>query len=182
MEDSFVSLASQLFWIREIEHIELYGFLLPITCLKECDIISMLVFQEEISTIALVNCHTLTKRWRSLGNVFACYWRFKKASLSHSGHILLPCSLIRNVWCGLCSLVARSFIYYRNQRTSPYALQTAAQKRNVNMTEASIWNTMRDADGERHTQPIYTQTRTYTQAHTVNHQWWLNRRQRQVLA
>lgn len=159
MKDSFASLASQHFWIREIAHIEMYGFVLPITCLKEYDIISMLVSLEEITSIAMVNCHTLTKRWRSQGNVFAHYWTFKKASLSRSRHILLPCSLIVIVWCGLYSLVA-SFIYYRNQKMSPYAADSGTEEKCKYDRSIDLKHNERRWRRKTHSTHLYTHRRT----------------------
>lgn len=149
----------------------MYGFLLPITCLKDCDIISMLVALEEITSRAMVNCHTLTKRWRSHGNVFARYWTCKKPGLSHSWHILLPSRVIMKVWCGLCSLVAWSFIYYRNQKMSPYTADSSTEEK---------CKYDRSIDLKHNERCWRTKTHT-THLHTVSHQWWLNRRQRQVL-
>ena len=84
-----------------------------------------------------------------------------------------------NVIAVLHSLaVVMVYLLQINQRTSQYTLHTAAQKENVNMSEALIWN----ADRETHTQPLYTHTHTHTHTHTVNQRWCLNRRQLQVSA
>lgn len=53
-----------------MEHLEMYGFLLPITRLKECNLIPMVVSPlQEITSLAMVNSHTLTKRFASQGTV-----------------------------------------------------------------------------------------------------------------